>query len=308
MGKKKGNSKEAWLDWLRDEPPPQSAQDELRERFKRQANSYQPVNRAQPGPAAAPVSPVAAPEAAPQPQAVSHTTPTPEKAPEASKTAAPATVSIQIHIPSLQSERFRKLAAKPKQGITAVKHWFSGQLRTNKARTIGISIGVPVVVLLLLVPPLFNFGHGKDKTDGGSAAGGAAGATVKYEKPPFEIVRPSNKPKLATPDGVHAAYDGAKNTYSYSDSIGSNGFTVSQQPIPPQFADGQAAVDSIAPTLTKGVTPVTLNILTGSAAVSTNPKYNSQIVVVAVRDQLLFIQSSHTFKDTEWENYLNTLQ
>jgi len=305
MGKKKGN-KQAWLDWLADEPPSASAQQELRDRFKRQANSYKPVNRAQPQPIAQPS--VAVPQHPVQPQAASHATSAPKPVSEASSAAPPATVSIQIHLPSFPGKRLRKLFTKLNQGITTVKTWFMYQLAAHKARTLGITIGVPLLIVLLFLPPLFNFGYGRDKTEKGGSAGTSAGSTVKYEKPPFQVVTPSTKTKLATPDGVHAAYDGEKNVYTYSDSIGGNGFTVSQQPIPSQFPDGPAAVESIAPTLNKGVTPVKLKVITGVAYVSTNPKYDSQAIVANVRDVLIFIQSAHAFKTSEWENYLNTLQ
>jgi hypothetical protein len=344
MGKKKGNNKQAWLDWLADDPPAPDAQQELRDRFKQQANSYQPVNRSQQPPTTPvqpPVTPqpsaamhqtvhgvaahqtvhgvaahetvhgVAAPQPAPQAQAVSNTIPAAKPAPTASPAATSApnpTVSIQIHIPSLQSERFRRLVARVKQGIAAAKTWFRGQLALHKARTLMLAIGVPLLVVLLLLPPLLHFGSGKPKASGGGSAGSSAGATVKYDKPTFEVVTPSTKTKLATPDGTHAAYDGAKNIYSYLDNIGGNGFTVSQQPIPPQYSDGATAVESIAPTLDKDSAPTKLNIITGTAYVSTNQKYHSQTLVLNVRDVLLFIQSSHSFKNSEWESYINTLQ
>lgn len=337
MTKKKENSKEAWLDWLRDEPQSVSAQQDLRDRFKRQANSYQPVNRAQPQyPSSAPISLPAraqesiehrlhqtytvAPQSQHQPQSESQgqATSASNSAPAVTnshKTALPATVSIQIHLPSFQSARFQNFARWSNRIITAIrqgtilaKNWYQRQLVTHRVRTLGFSIGIPIGFLLLFVPPLLNFGNDKTKTTSGSTTGTTAGAAVKYDQPPFEVITPSGKTKLATPDGVHAAYDGTKNTYSFTDSIGDNGFTVSQQPLPPQFSEGKTAVETIAPTINKGVTPTTLKILTGNAAVSTNPKYNSQTVVVAVRNQLLFIQSSHQFKTTDWENYLNTLQ
>lgn len=319
---KKNSNKQAWLDWLADEAPTPSAQAELRERFKRQANSYQPVNRARPQqlPPEAPQPSLAAPQTVLQPQPVSHTTSAQRQAAGpsgASRASAPATVSIQIHLPSLKSKRFKQLAQFTKQvvstvklGLNSGKIWFLHQLATNKPRTLGISIGVPIIITLLLLPPLLHFGYGADEaaSSGSSANGTSAGAKAGYDKPPFEVVTPSSKTKLATPDGVHAAYDGERNTYSYSDTINGSGFTVSQQPIPAQFKDGQAAVESIGPTLNKGVTPSTLNVITGFAAVSTNPKYNSQTVVANVRDLLIFITSSHAFKDSEWVSYLNSLQ
>jgi hypothetical protein len=318
-GKNKSNSKQTWLDWLRDEPPAADAQAELRERFKQQANSYRPVNRSLQGqqPAQpvhkAPVQPhpsVAAPQSPVQPQVVSDATHAPNSstaAPGVPQSAAPATVSIQIHFPAL-GKGFHRLFAKLKQGSTVGKQWFMHQLAVHKARTLTISIGLPALIVLLLLPPLLNFGYGKPKTASGGSSGSSTGASTTYDKPTFEVVTPSTKTKLATPDGVHAAYDGAKNVYTYGDTIGGNGFTVSQQPIPPQFSDGLSAVESIAPTLNKGVTPVKLNVITGTAYVSTNPKYNSQSLVLNVRDVLVFIQSSHAFTNSEWESYINTLQ
>lgn len=331
MGKKKGD-KQAWLDWLADDPPVPDAQEELRERFKKQANSYRPVNRSVQGtqgqpavgqPVVQPIPPqpsvaehrtvhgVAAPQAAIQPQAVSNTTSAPKPAPaapDASQSAAPATVSIQIHFPSLKDGPLGKLFARLKQGGRVTRHWVRQQFADHRNRSLALAVGVPLAVLLLLIPPLFFFGNDKAASSSGGSTGSSAGATVKYEKPPFEVVTPSTKTKLATPDGVHAAYDGEKNVYTYTDRIGDNGFTVSEQPIPPQFSDGPSAVESIAPTLNKGVTPVKLTVITGTAYVSTNPKYNYQSLVLNVRDVLLFIQSSKAMTNTEWQNYINTLQ
>ncbi len=310
MGKKKGNSKEAWLDWLHDEPPSLSAQAELRERFKQQANSYKPINRSQPAALPTAQPSVAATQSTNQARAVSQTPPAQNSAAGqsgASKGKTPATVSIQIHLPTFQFKRLRRLIATCKHGWGFATGWISQQFRTSRNRSVGICVAIIVVLLGVFVPPLLNLG-GKAKTGTGSTTGGSAGADAGYEKPPFVVVAPSSKPKLATPDGVHAAYDGVKNSYSFSDSISGNGFTVSQQPIPPQFSDGQTAVDSIAPTLNKGVTPVNLKPITGPAYLSTNPKYDSQTVVASIRNLLIFIQSSHAFKPVEWENYLNTLQ
>lgn len=312
--KKRGNAKQAWLDWLADDQPAPEAKAELRERFKQQANTYQPRQHVQPRPQAPPQASVAAPQAVQQAQPVSNTAPIPKPASTAPKVTTPATVSIQIHIPAFQTERVQKLVVRVKgwvkqlkTWILIAKKWFLDQLAENKRRTIGVTVGIAVVVLGLFIPPLFNFGYGKSKVADGASSGSSTGAAT-YEKPPFDVVRPSSKPKLGTPDGVHAAYDGAKNSYSYSDSIGGNGFTVSQQPTPPQFKDGTTAVESIAPNLNKGVAPKALTTLFGTAYVSTNPKYNSQTVVFSIRDLLLFIQSSHAFKDTEWTDYINALQ
>lgn len=348
MTKKKSN-KQAWLDWLADDPPAAKAESELRERYVQQANTFRPVNRSLQGsqsqppvstqsqavqtqqpirpqvpgyghqaPRHAPQTSVASPQRVVQPQAVSNTAMPPKVDPAASYTAkptTPATVSIQIHLPTFQSERWRAFKTKIKwvskrvvNWFNEARRWFLAQLAAHKARTIGLSVITPIVIALFFAPLFFNFGSDKSAAGSGGASGASAGSTVKYEKPPFEVVTPSGKSKLATPDGVNAAYDGEKNTYSFGDSISGNGFTLSQQPIPPQFSDGTAAVESIAPTINKGVTPAALKILTGTAYVSTNPKYNSQTVVANVRDVLIFITSSHAFKSTEWENYLNTLQ
>jgi hypothetical protein len=312
--KKKGNSKQAWLDWLADEGPSTDAKAELRERFKQQANSYQP-RRPQPVAPAAPQTTVVAPGHAPQAQPVSNTTPAPNHASTASNAPAPATVSIQIHIPVVHTERFRRAAAKVKGWIPQLKtwifqgwEWLRGQYQYERKRTVGIGVGVVVVIALLFLPPLFNFGYGKDKTAKGGSGGTNAGATTKIKKPTYEVVRPSSKPQLAEPDGVHAAYDSKRQSYSFRDYMGDNGFTVSQQPVPPQFKDGATAVETLAPTLVKGVKPTALKTLFGTAYVATNPKYSSQALVLTVRDLLIFIQSGHAYTNDEWVNYINALQ
>lgn len=311
MGKKQGKNKQAWLDWLADEPPAVGAQAELRERFKQQANGYRPVDRTRAPQPAGPAMPL---RQAPQTQAA---TPSVASAKTAtSQPAAPATVSIQIHIPAFHTERFKRGIAKLKQWAGQFKDWLrqAGVWLWNQARMQyqehrGRTVGTAVVVLLLLIAPLgFALFHGA-KTAGGSSGGTAGGAAAKKQaKPTYEVVRPSNKPNLATPDGKNAAYDSSRQEYSYRDSIGTNGFTVSQQPVPAKFGTGQLAVNAIAPTVMKGITPVKLNIITGAAEVSTNPNNGSQIVVASVRTLLIFIQSGHQFTTTEWEDYLNTLQ
>ncbi|MGH7241662.1 MAG: hypothetical protein ACREGB_05185 [Candidatus Saccharimonadales bacterium] len=312
MGKRQGkNNKQAWLDWLADEPPAAGAQAELRERFKQQANSYRPVDRTQ---AQQPAAPAVTP---PQSQA-SHAANTPP----AAQSAAPATVSIQIHIPAFHTARFKRAAAKVKQWVIQLKIWLQQGwtwLRTQSVSWLklqyqehrGRTVSASVAVMLLLVTPLgFTLLHGiHSQTGGGSSKGAAAGGTAKKQaKPSYDVVRPSNKPNLATPDGKNAAYDSTRQEYSYRDSIGTNGFIVSQQPVPAKFATGELAVNAIAPTVMKGITPVKLNVITGTAQVATNPTNGSQIVVASVRTLLLFIQSGHQFTTTEWEDYLNTLQ
>lgn len=318
MGKKGKNNKQAWLDWLADDPPAAGAQAELRERFKQQANSYQPVNRAhQPTVAAspAPVQQTVAPPA--QASNAAQPAPTP-----AAPSAAPATVSIQIHIPALHTERFKRAATQIKRWFvwlqvqaqkawswlrTQSLPWARTQFREHRARATAITVAVAV---LLIAPIGFTLLHSTGVlTAGGGSHGTASGGTAKKPtKPSYEVVRPSNKPNLATPDGKNAAYDSSRQEYSYRDSIGTNGFIVSQQPVPAKFGTGQLAVTAIAPTVMKGITPVKLNVVTGSAEVSTNPNNGNQIVVASVRTLLLFIQSGHQFTTTEWENYLNTLQ
>lgn len=311
--KHKGNNKQAWLDWLADDPPAPEAGAELRQRFKQQANSYQPRNRAAaPGPQTQHQTTVAAPQPVPQAPAVPNTAPAAHQAHMAPVPAAPATVSIQIHIPAIHTERFKRGIAKIKRSIAQLRawivqgwEWLLGQFATNRKRTISIAAGVVVVLVLLIVPPLFNFGS---KPKQGSASGGSAGGVAKPKKPNYDVVHPSTKPQLANPDGVHAAYDSKRESYSFRDYIGQNGFIVSQQPVPAKFQDGAAAVSAIAPTLNQDVKPEALKTLFGTAYVSTNPKYGSQSVVFSIRNLLLFIQSAHAFTDEEWTNYINALQ
>jgi hypothetical protein len=315
--KKKGNSKEAWLDWLSDDGPSADAQAELRERFKRQANNYQPRQYASPTatqpvpprqPGAGPLEAPARPLQAAQPQAqAAQPSAGPQKVPTASQTNGAAGVSIQINIPQLSFNRLRTWLAVVRSWALQARDWFLAHLATNKRRTIVVSSLAVLGVAGIFAPPLLHLGAkgGANLGDTNGTHGGTA--TAKYDKPPFTVVRPSTKPKLGTPDGVHAAYDGNKNTYSYGDSIGGNGFIVSQQPVPPQFKDGAAAVDKIGPTL--NTTPGhIISTLFGDAYVSVNAKTGAQSVVATVRNLLIFIQSSHKFTDSELTDYINALQ
>ena len=286
MAIRKSTSKindKAWLDWLSNDPPAAGARAELRERAVRQANTYQPR----------PLQPPAEPAK-------------PEPKPDA-KAAQPATVSIQIHIPALQTEKFHRVKDKLLDWLEDSYQAVRSLIAANRRRSLIIALVTVLVLVGLFVPPLVLGKHGKGGNQGGAAAGSSAGAATSYAKPPFDVVVPSSKPKLATPDGVHSAYDGKRNTYSFSDNIGGDGFIVSQQPIPSSFKGGQDAVTKIGPTLGDS-TPVKISTLFGEAYIATNPKTSAQSVVVSVRDLLVFMQSAHDFKDSEWVTYINALQ
>lgn len=309
--KKKGNSKEAWLDWLSDDAPSPQAQAELRQRHVQRANTYQPrqftpqsgapsvnpsLNHQQPAQAARP--------APTQPQAFRSAVP-PTAAPLPPQAAAGqgSGVSIQINIPQLRLERLRRLIARIRDAGRRFRGWFALQWVDHKPRVITVSLLAVLVLASLVATPLLHRG-----AKGGTGDAAAAAPSVKYNKPPFSVVVPGSKPKLATPDGVHAAYDGTKNTYSYSDSIGQNGFIVSEQPIPDKFNTAADAISSIGPQI-YGPTAInhTVTTFSGDALVTLSSK-GAQTIVFSVHNLLMFIQSSHKFSDTDIQDYINSLQ
>ena len=170
-------------------------------------------------------------------------------------------------------------------------------------RTMALSAISVLVVAGLVAGPFLHLGS--SKAGKGTAA---AGSTVKYKKPPFKVIVPPSKPKLATPDGVHAAYDGNKNVYSFSDTIGNNGFILSEQPIPDKFNTAQDAISSIGPQI-YGATATnhTVNTFAGDAFVTVSSK-GAQTVIFSTNNLLMFIQSSYKFSDTQIQDYINALQ
>jgi hypothetical protein len=308
---KKGNSKEAWLDWLSDDAPSQEAQAEMRRQHVRRANTYTPrqftpqsgenpslSGQAQPQGSAAPIQP------RPPAQAVSQTSqaqPPRQAAPvqPQARTGQGSGVSIQINIPQLRLNWLRRLGGF----FGRIRSRFTYQWAFHRPRVITISLLAAMVVASLLATPVLHLG-----TDNKGAASTAGATGPKYKKPPFTVVVPSSKPKLATPDGVHAAYDGNKNVYTYSDSIGQDGFVVSQQPIPDQFNTAEDAISSIGPKI-YGPTATSHTVAThaGEAYVTVSSK-GAQTVVFSVHNLLMFIQSSHDFSDIEIEDYVNLLQ
>lgn len=320
MFKKKGNSKEAWLDWLSDDAPSQEAQAALRRQHVQRANTYQPrqftpqsgtpaVNPSLSGQQTAPEAPTqpVTPQQPPQPVQ------TPTQQPQAvqATTASVATpvrpqptpgqgVSIQINIPQLHLDKFRRFKARIVGWIGQGRAWFVRQWVANKPRTIAVSAVAVLVLASLLARPLLVHGKHSDNT---AAVGASA---PKHAKPTFAVVVPSSKPRLATPDGVHAAYDGTKNSYSYSDSIGSNGFIVSEQPIPDKFNTADEAVKQIGPQIYGPSNGHIVSTNSGDAYVTSRGK-TAQTVVFSVHNLLMFIQSSHVFSDTDVQDYINGL-
>jgi hypothetical protein len=267
---------DTWAQWLADEAPTAAAQAELRQRQVQQANRYQPRQAVPP-----PVSPQSTPAASPA-----------------------ATVSIQIHMPSLQNSRLARAWRLVWRSPRRLAAWYTTQFNLYRARTISLSIlATMALVGVVMVPVLHLTAHG-----GASQATSAGALSPKYSKPPFTVVVPSSKPKLATPDGVHAAYDGTKNVYTFSDSIGSDGFIVSEQPIPTQFNTAADAINSIGPKIYgPTASSSSVNTFAGEAYVTTSTK-GAQTVVFSVHNLLMFIQSAHKFSDTAIQDYINLMQ
>ena len=137
------------------------------------------------------------------------------------------------------------------------------------------------------------------------AVGASSATGVVLQQPTFTPVVPSRQQSLATPDGVHSKFDAAKGTYSYSDSIGGQGFIVSEQKLPASYGTGQTAVNKVAGSI-KATTP--MQTTHGTGYILTNNKYNSQTLVFGVNGLVLFIQSSFILSNTQWTGYINSLQ
>jgi hypothetical protein len=199
-------------------------------------------------------------------------------------------VSIQIQIPGFHQGQFKAFA-------TAIGHFLA------KKQVITI------IIISLLI--LASWGtstlhqHVLDNRAISAKQTAAHQAAGTLDLPTFLPTVPSDKQELVTPDGTHSRYDKAKGTYSFVDTINGQQFTVSQQVLPGGSSSAQTTVDAAAKSL-KASSKLTTGW--GTAYILTNQKYHSQTIVFSVKDHLLFIQSAFTLTNTQWLNYINTLQ
>jgi hypothetical protein len=199
-------------------------------------------------------------------------------------------VSIQIQIPGLHKGQFKAF-------IAAIGRFF--------ARKQVITLLIIAGIILAGWGALTIHKHILDSRAAHAKLTTARQAAGTLDLPNFLPTVPSDKQELVTPDGTHSRYDKTKHTYSFVDTINGQQFTVSQQVLSGGASTAQTTVDAAAKSL-KATTKLTTGW--GTAYILTNQKYHSQTIVFSVKDHLLFIQSAFTLTNTQWLNYINTLQ
>jgi hypothetical protein len=134
---------------------------------------------------------------------------------------------------------------------------------------------------------------------------GSAALASTLAKPTFVPVAPKTKPQLAEAQSRATAFDGKRDSYSYTDAFQGMPFTVSQQPLPANFSSATQAVAMVAKSI--GAT-ATLKTLGTIAYEATDTKSQSQTIVFSIDNLLIFIQSGFTHDSNTWENYIASLQ
>jgi len=229
---------------------------------------------------------------------------------------AQPTISINIHLPKTP-ERLRKWWHVTTDELQDAIHAVRSKARANRKGFVIAGSVATVILLGVFVPPMVLGKHhdkivSNSKTQKGSSKGSSAGGNTSNfsaKQPDFAVVAPQNKQKLAKSDGVNSAFDSQHDSYSYRDSLQNYGIIVSEQPIPKKFANGQDAVDNIAPSLAGSIaTSEQITTSYGKGYVITNEKYGSQEVVANVHAVIVFIQATHTFKNSDWVTYIDNLQ
>ncbi len=124
-------------------------------------------------------------------------------------------------------------------------------------------------------------------------------AVIEKTTPSFAPVVPKTNPGVVQT----AAYDGKRDTYSYSDKLKGTELVVSQQPLP-SGASGKVLLDKVAKSI-DATTPLLLS--SGTAFMASNQSTGSQTIVMSTATTLVFVQSPFKHSSEEWISYLNNL-
>lgn len=101
-----------------------------------------------------------------------------------------------------------------------------------------------------------------------------------------------------------AQYDGKRKLYKYDDTYKGLTITVSQQPLPENLRDNPAKVKQLAEGLGTVESFETTN---GTMYIASGEESNTQRVVVAHRQLLIFLQSNGTLSPVDWVAYVQNL-
>lgn len=108
------------------------------------------------------------------------------------------------------------------------------------------------------------------------------------------------------PDGQvsGAQYDSKRQLYKYNDTYKGLTITVSQQPLPEKLRDNPSKVKELAESLGTVESYETTN---GTIYIASGQESNTQRVVVAHRQLLIFLQSNGTLSSVDWVTYVQNL-
>jgi hypothetical protein len=206
-------------------------------------------------------------------------------------------VSIQINLPKLK-------LAPVKRAITAVGQGV-GRVPRVYYRRLALAAAVVAVLMVSGVVGLKVKGHLADAAATKAAKSVALKAATANAKPSFTPLAPADSKNAAANGTPQVAYDGKRNTYSFTDTVQGQAIVVSQQPIPSQYKSAAAAVADVAAKLSAKTGVATS---AGTAFIASDAKSNSQQLVFTKNNLLVFIQSPFSHSSDLWKAYINNLQ
>lgn len=135
-----------------------------------------------------------------------------------------------------------------------------------------------------------------------------AGPQKKTPTAPVATVRtqPDYKPLLPSAEKASTTkYDAKRNLVTYNTTFSGARITVSQQPLPANFANDPAALQKAADTI-----KATQQIDTdkGPLLVATNPDTNDQFALYAAPKVLVFIHCAGKLDDASWKAFIELLE
>ncbi len=113
------------------------------------------------------------------------------------------------------------------------------------------------------------------------------------------------KPEDSSASITETDYDSKRQLYRYNDEYSGVQLTISQQPLPNDLKENPSKIEQLASTIGAKEKIETTN---GDAYISTDTKDATQRVVLAHRQLLIFILSSKTLSNSDWVEYIQSLE
>ncbi len=269
LGRLRSKSNDEWVDWLSDDPVPES----IRQLMGNNKQANREVSRTvvrRPGR-------VLSTHLAPVPNA-NHQAAAGEPA------AADTTKTVNIHI-SLPKLKFKR----PKLPTLPAKLSY---------KRLGIAAGA--LCFMLAVGGFAVVSRSRGNEQSGPTTGVLSSAD---QKPTFEYSLPTGAGHEVRSEDVR--YVSNRQVVNFKDSIGGVPITISQQPLPDKFKKNTA--DEVKK-LAEGFSATkVLSTANPTAYLGTSAK-GPQTVIFAKKDLLVFIQSTKEIDDHDWAEYITNLQ